>query len=107
MWTGDKHWVLYSEVISPELHAHFKQLDERANQVVRTLEHAKDRTVTCLWQDEQQRAAPLPARASEAPAACRSPPQRAAAAAAVASEPPADSGEEVDWSCGRLTVGNC
>ena len=90
MWIGDKHWVLYNEVISPELHAHFRQLDESADLVMRTLEHTKERTVTCLWQDEQQHTAPLPAGASEAPAACRSPPQRAAAAAAVASETPAN-----------------
>ena len=107
MWTADKHWVMYKEVVSPEMHTHFKQLDDAANQVMPTLEHAKHRTVTCVWQDEQRHAAPLPAGALEAPAACRSPPQEAAASAAAASQPPADSGWQAEWSWGLLSVGDC
>ena len=107
-WTDDKHWVLYSEVISPELHAHLKQLDESAQHVMHTLEHARHRTVTCLWQDEQQSTAPLHAAAMEAPAVCRSPPQEPAKpSAAVASQPKASSSWQADWSEGALTVGSC
>ena len=106
-WTADKFWVLYNEVVSPEMHAYFKMLDEVADHPDLTLEHARSRLVTCAWQDEQLYAEMLAAGAIQEAAARHSPPEEDAGQAAAADHTPVASTWQADWSWGLLSVGDC